>query len=217
MTDRPIIFSGPMVRALIEGRKTQTRRLIKWEGPRGFPHSFEHARIDNPAGVPRLLVPFHHPEEPTDWEDCAMHRHYGLADPCDRLWVREAMRWTDTLVFDADKAPVDLDRMPAGFTAGREHVSGMFMPRWASRLTLTVTEVGVQRLQDISEDDAAAEGVHATRVMSEGYHLSSPSFVESFHGLWNSLHGPDAWGANPWVVALTFTIQHGNIDQFGKA
>ena len=87
------------------------------------------------------------------------------------------------------------------------------MPRSASRLTLTVTEVRVQRLQDISEEDARAEGIEGEFLpWPQGYWTYRPYFAE----LWNSLHGPDAWDANPWVVALSFTVQHGNIDQIGK-
>jgi hypothetical protein len=122
------------------------------------------------------------------------------------------------------------------------------MPRWASRLTLTVTGVRVQRLQEISEADARSEGaswrlgcsgflgkdagwsMDWSRVgeMSAFAHrkpggpakapltekdISLPDARMAFASYWNSLHGPDAWDANPWVVALTFTVQRGNIDQ----
>lgn len=202
MADKPIIFSGPMVRALLEWRKTQTRRLIKWQGPRGFPHSFDHARIDNPAGVPRLLVPYLHPEEPQGWDDCPMHRHYGPADPGDRLYVREAIDKVSepgAVFYRADYEAKHGDASGLGWRPS------IHMPRWASRLTLTVTDVRVQRLRDISNEDAVAEGC------SDGVFP-----WEEFRDLWNSLHGPDAWVRNSWVVALTFTVQHGNIDQIGR-
>ncbi len=83
----------------------------------------------------------------------------------------------------------------------------IFMPRWASRLTLTVTDVRVQRLQDISEEDAWAEGITAygtTRYEREGRDL--------YALLWNSINGAGAWNNNPWVVALSFTVRKGNID-----
>jgi hypothetical protein len=79
------------------------------------------------------------------------------------------------------------------------------MPRWASRLTLTVTNVRVQRLQDISVDDAIAEGRP-----QGGEFLSARRW---FHQLWNSLHGPEAWDANPWVVCLSFQTHRKNIDE----
>ena len=89
------------------------------------------------------------------------------------------------------------------------------MPRWASRLTLTVTDVRVQRLQDISEADAVAEGCDAVLALTikrpNGAHPGNPR--ECYCDLWNSLHGHGAWDANPWVVAVTFTVQRGNIDQ----
>lgn len=81
------------------------------------------------------------------------------------------------------------------------------MPRWASRLTLIVTDVRVQRLQDISRGDAMGEGCPFQN-MADG---DDPR--EWFRALWNSLHGPDAWDANPWVCALTFTVHRCNIDQ----
>ncbi|MEH7827630.1 hypothetical protein [Gemmobacter denitrificans] len=91
------------------------------------------------------------------------------------------------------------------------------MPRWASRITLTVTDVRVQRLQQISEADAVAEGVSP---ISEPNDLKwehySPHGV-AFAALWNSLHGHGAWEANPWVVVPTFTVAHGNIDKLENA
>jgi hypothetical protein len=89
------------------------------------------------------------------------------------------------------------------------------MPRWASRLTLIVTDVRVQRLQDISEEDARAEGIFTPEI---GYvNLGKKAPVIQYAMLWNSLHGPDAWDANPWVSAITFTVHHGNIDQMRAA
>src|SRR5690348_10193426 len=93
MSDKPILFSSQMVRALLAGTKTQTRRVVPWQGPKGFPHSFEHAIVDNPAGVQRLLVPSNHPDEAElPWGENGYHRHYGKGDPGDRLWVKEALK-----------------------------------------------------------------------------------------------------------------------------
>jgi hypothetical protein len=93
------------------------------------------------------------------------------------------------------------------------------MPRCASRITLTVTDVRVQRVQDISEEDAKAEGAmfHDGRPTCHhgwrhDYSDVWPTARHSFCALWNSLHGPEAWDANPWVYALTFTVHHDNID-----
>jgi hypothetical protein len=210
MADRPIIFSAPMVRALLDGRKTQTRRLIKPQpGVMDRPFQMDdgswHITDSRGGNMSPLRIPY---------------------APGDRLYVREAMHWTDNLRFVADDAVVDFDRMPEDFTAGRPHVSGMFMPRWASRITLTVTDVRVQRLQEISEADAVADGVTrcawAEAMADDGrteWHVpehtpgeypgltnAHPSPVGAFWELWNALHGPEAWDANPWVVALTFTV-----------
>jgi hypothetical protein len=166
MTDRPILFSGPMVRALLEGRKTQTRRVHK--APTGLEHL---------AGsvLPRFEVG-------------------------DRLWTRET--WapkTNGFLYGADWLPSAYD----GLKPWRPSI---FMPRRASRLTLTVTDVRVQRVQDISATDAEEEGVRCD--------MSPRTFVDHFHRLWDSLNASRGygWEANPWVVALTFTVARQNID-----
>ena len=93
------------------------------------------------------------------------------------------------------------------------------MPRAFSRILLEIVAVRVERLQDISEADAIAEGCDAVLALTikrpNGAHPGNPR--ECYCDLWNSLHGPGAWDANPWVVALTFTVQRGNIDQIGDA
>jgi hypothetical protein len=98
------------------------------------------------------------------------------------------------------------------------------MTRWASRLTLTVTDVRVQRLHDISEADAEAEGapmaIMPGRDDQPFAHMGGGKWATAdywFRALWTRLHGPDAWGANPWVCALTFTVHRCNIDQMPGA
>lgn len=197
MSDRPIIFSGPMVRALLEGRKTQTRRVLK---PQPAPGSYRLSMYD-----PKGFAAFGH-------DASAFKEKVRLPyAPGDRLYVREAI--------DKVSVPGSVDYRAdyeAAFGDGRGlgwHPS-IHMPRWASRLTLTVTEVRVQRLQDISEADAFAEGCVR-------WGMDSPqgsvhyTVVEDFKRLWNSLHGTEAWDANPWVVALTFTVERRNIDAGG--
>lgn len=204
MTDRPILFSGPMVRALIEGRKTQTRRVmnpqpvscLSWDDP--------------PAGS--------YPSK-NGWS----RLRYAVGD---RLWVRETIDMGHTgyvictCTYQADGTPVDL--RPAPFWAGdqtRKLIPSIHMPRWASRLTLTVTEVRVQRLQDISEADAIDEGVlslppvHASGPLTErGCPPIGGSPVERYARLWDDINGPGAWAENHWVAAYTFTVEHRNID-----
>lgn len=191
MSDKPIIFSAPMVRALLDSRKSQTRRLLK--------------------PLPRRSIFF---DPKTAGLGQFQEPPYA---PGDRLYVREAFSY-ETL---------DVDRngfMPPWYWADGNPASGDFsrpkpsihMPRWASRLTLTVTEVRVQRLQDISAADSIAEGVQCATCeamkASACHGRGCFASIDAYRTLWNSLHGPDAWDANPWICALTFTVQHGNID-----
>jgi hypothetical protein len=214
MTDRPIIFSAPMVRALLDGRKTQTRRVLKPQPGAGqSAHPYRTAMIDWQIREGVVVVSSH-------------KLPYAIGD---RLWVREAWRTSadrdaikprdlshDTpLLFEGD----DPDRTNSLGLWGRLRPS-IHMPRWASRLTLTVTDVRVQRLQEISRDDAIAEGLRlASNQIEEFWRWPAPldealwlSPIAAYQSLWSSLHGPAAWDANPWVVALTFTVERRNID-----
>ena len=214
MSDKPIIFSAPMVRALLAGRKTQTRRVLKpqpeFRGGCGDWHDAEEWGWETEDGDQLSVL---------DIAPNGYHRG-------DRLWVREA--WRFDIEWD-DCKPSDFDRADAicyeadghhetrawghPFNLGRLR-SPIHMPRWASRLTLTVTDVRVQRLQDISEADAVAEGVDAV-TMEDVPRQAAMSRRSDFTTLWNSIHGPKAWDANPWVCAISFTVTHQNIDQIG--
>lgn len=204
MTDRPIIYSGPMVRALLYGRKTQTRRVAKFVYAE--PNGSLHLRNSGGGifGVTADQIPIYGP-------------NYAPFAIGDRLWVREALDMgfsggfpICTCTYVADGAPVDL--RPAPFWAGgqeRNRISSIHMPKWASRLTLIVSGVKVQRLQDISEADAMAEGATPILVYPDG---GSKPHCEGFRNLWNSINGPGAWDENPWVCAVTFTVHPVNID-----
>ena len=228
MTDKPIIFSAPMVQALLTGRKTQTRRLLKPQpamneaGLWVFPPEWSaknFKRFGAAMQCPADAITSH-------FEDTKRGLPYA---PGDRLYVREAaLFWRNTsdnslshvAAFKADG--YDLE-------PGERWRPSIFCPRWASRLTLTVTEVRVQRLQEISEADAVAEGV--AEVSAAWQDADEPATYPSFQAygqdacfsgagaarlsfmtLWSSLHGPDAWATNPWVVAVSFAVQNGNID-----
>ncbi|AJP74455.1 hypothetical protein TS85_11500 [Sphingomonas hengshuiensis] len=213
--DRPIIFSAAMVRALLDGRKTQTRRLVHPVLKEGVNPHFSGLRAHRHAGLDWMI---HGSEEAS-----APFRVPYSSD--DRLYVRE--HWK-TSIGNNGVAPRDLDqntpvlyladssehgRCPVGVPG--KHRQGMHMPRWASRLTLIVEDVRVERLQSIREADAIAEGLAPAL---EGYALTragecwGPTAAKAYRLLWNSLHGEDAWDANPWVVALTFRVVTGNID-----
>lgn len=213
MTDRPIIFSAPMIRALLAGTKTQTRRLAKpqpvhdggglWRWAAG-------AWSDRLPGP--VLAPGH---------SMARAAHFAIGD---RLWVRESWR-TESDAYN-DLKPSEMSGEEAVLfeadadwsqnkSTGRRHAA-MHMPRWASRLTLTVTEVRVERLQAISGADTIAEGVECTTcaamAKSACGKMGCPASLLIFSDLWTSINGAGAWEANPWVVAVTFTIEKTNID-----
>lgn len=211
MADRPILFSAQMVRALLAGRKTQTRRILKpqptinsagllvWESARDFVQ-----------GTP---------------SDLAVAQRINVGD---RLWVKEAFRAQEEFDHLSPRAIVETFETEIGFASfptfyeadrkcddwtieiwqqsppGRLRAS-MHMPRCASRLTLSVTDVRVERLQNISEADAEAEGV------TLGF--GGGPIVEDYFSLWNSINGPFAASENPWVAAYTFSVERKNIDE----
>lgn len=223
MTDRPILFSGPMVRALLEGRKTQTRRVLKkpaWAQDKGWPERvMEEQDLDG-----RL-----------SWfaSETGCLSTLPIPQPRDRLWVREAwktdryyddlapseMSGEQPLLFMADNSVERWGWKPDALSRWGRFRQGMHMPRWASRLTLTVTDVRVQRVQEISDKDATAEGIDRDTDGWRDYLMPStqccPDPRTSFQTLWDSLNGPRGygWDANPWVVAYTFTAERRNIDE----
>ena len=227
MTDRPIIFSAPMVRAMLDERKTQTRRVLKPQPE--YIESSGRWKWSLPPETRRNVTGGSVATGSREFWEYAPNGSFPYAVG-DRLWVREA--FIGPFAYEVNKYPPrDWGNKAIWFPADGpvpEKHAGQFwhrarpsihMPRWASRLTLTVTEVRVQRLQDISEADAVAEGCDAVLALTikrpNGAHPGNPR--ECYCDLWNSLHGPGAWDANPWVVAVTFTVQRGNIDKIGDA
>lgn len=245
MNERPILFSAPMVRAILAGTKTQTRRVVKWQGPKGFPHDFSRAFTDNPAGIKRLMVPYHHPDD--SYDDGCAHRHYPPhGDPGDRLWVREAWRigaWSDedqNLAIDYCDGPrkewIDVSCLTedqfekywiqSTHDAAKEYGQrdryewepgkgpcrwrpSIHMPRWACRITLEITGVRVERLQDISVEDACSEGIDsklAAEFVTKAPDRTTlrPATLHAFSGLWESINGAGSWALNPWVWVLEF-------------
>lgn len=226
MTDRPIIFSAPMIKALLDGRKSQTRCIatVKWKD--GANQDFTGWRPERVGAAHWQLIG-------------GMGVGANITAPCapgDRLWVREAhalvpssaYRMSDGVAQAID--PADADRACV-YREGWERCAprwrpSIHMPRWASRLTLVVTDVRVQRLQDITEADAVAEGAEVAKgthgidggvmVRTENpYVCATPGLW--YRSLWNSIHGPDAWDRNPWVEAITFETHRCNIDQMGES
>jgi len=239
MTDKPILFSGPMIRALLDGRKSQTRRVLKPQPP-----SVE--AVHDLAGIGYHWFPPKDPAQP--WRPVGpvwavrklMGREPSISlpyAPGDRLWIREA--WSGDWFF-RDTPPSERQ---SNFLDGSPHDKrdiwywadgnpeygdwerprpSIHMPRWASRLTLIVTDVRVQRVQEISGEDCIAEGAHCdtcTASWSVGRSACNQrgcfEIRQNFRTLWDSLNADRGfgWEANPWVSATTFTVHKCNIDQ----
>lgn len=203
MTERPILFSAEMVRALLAGTKSQTRRVFKlpracswYEGLGGEKEGF----IQDDEG-------------PAWWHVDEQRCPYGSVG--DRLWVREAWRgeraddgrpprdldhgcrvWTEADGAAMDGGNVAIDAKPGKLRPG------IFMPRWASRITLEITGVRVERVQDISEADAKAEGPTQHPNWPREFYTTWRS---AYRALWNQINGAGAWDANPWVWVLSFS------------
>jgi hypothetical protein len=210
MADRPIPFKGPMVRAIIEDRKTQTRRVLD----------------PQPGDLDRPFM-----MDDGSWHvTCSRGTHmsplnvrYTIGD---RLWVREAWRapiavdhlpprdiWATTPVcYEADGS----QQPRHGIEWGRYRHS-MFMPRWASRITHIVESVRIERLQEISAAETISEGVQCATCISmhKSACLGLGCFAsrQAFTALWTAINGPGSWETNPWVAAITFRSILANIDQ----
>jgi hypothetical protein len=213
--ERPILFIGPMVRAILDGRKTQTRRVVKLDNAY---HECGHHEI----------LEFR--EQNGKW--FGLYEYNTVASlvcpygqPGDRLWVRETYRKTcDNKSFGCVQYKSDesirfmiCDQNGEGDPIGtKPHkepfqrvdkkgppwIPSIHMPRWASRITLEITGVRVERLQDISPTDACKEGI-----FEDGNYCSEPPLpypVATFKKLWNSINCPDSWDANPWVWVIEF-------------
>lgn len=181
--ERPIPFTGPEVRAIIDGRKTQTRRIVK---PQSAILTDEIARA---MGV----------RPPEKKNQPVIACSYGSAGH--RLWVRETFTEGEGTIYRADWSG---DSMKGLWK------SPLSMPRRLSRITLEITAVRVERLGKITESDAKAEGIsydmhwqgYVTDSDGRNYHGSDPRL--SFRSLWTAINGEDAWDANPWVWVVEF-------------
>lgn len=177
MKERPILFSGQMVRAILDGRKTQTRRLVK---PQPNDIADQYASV---ALVECLRF----------WQDGKDH-HCPYGQPGDRLWVKETFYKGDGYSYRAD------EEMPkSARKLGCKWKPSIFMPRSASRITLEVVSVRVERLQDISATDALAEGCSDSGMMDRGVDI-----VSDYARLWESINGDGSWAKNPWIWVIEF-------------
>ena len=287
MTDHPMLFSAPMIRAERARIKTQTRRILtpkntlfngrswtklqkaqKWD--------WENAFVDggpSPAGNPGPYLHLPWLSGNDDPYEGTRHRIYPKIQPGDRIWVKETFALTrTTLDYETGGEQADYD-WEEDYGPAQEHLDGdprfglassiyyradgedhhpselypcigfrgeirrpasipwrpsIFMSRWASRITLLVKQVRIERLQDISAEDAIAEGIerhhsgwmpYSTMFYEEdgitpaNYHLDPR---ESYRSLWNMINGAGAWDENPWVIATTFEVVKTNIDKLPK-
>lgn len=238
MKERPILFSGEMVRAILDGRKTQTRRVVKPQPSNYSPpenvHKPKHSAAyfdsycnkrktdTNPRGMSEHWC-WWTPDDRqgADWIKCP----YGV--PGDRLWVREswnvsglAFGMKPRLTKFAAKSAWKYQATDTDWQHGWK--PSIHMPRWASRLTLEITAVRVERLQDITTEQILAEGVAypvserrtpLIRVsgkfppldyLPDGEPTHEQLLSAHFASLWDSINGAESWNANPWVWVLTF-------------
>lgn len=203
MTERPILFSAPMVSALLAGTKTQTRRVVK--PTRGRPIDFLGG---GPIGGPEWNNPECWGYEHHDSATWVLLRSRGEPDdaqyPCpygqpgDQLWVRETFAEGIHQMADVNHWAYAADHFGAQQRLGDRWTPSIHMPRWASRITLEITSMRVERLQDISVADAIAEGCPG------GEHGDRYAALEQYRALWESINGPGSWDANPWVWVVEF-------------
>ncbi|BEM92730.1 hypothetical protein SME53J_21690 [Serratia marcescens] len=204
MKERPVIFNGEMVRAILDGRKTQTRRAI----------IDRHLHLIDVASQVGECYPL---ESVIDHANSqSYYREYcPFGQVGDRLWVRET--WSsdfanyypnDRVWYAADNnrcSDIEVVNGVRGIYSPESDVHVPFrwrpsihMPRWASRITLEITAVRVERLNDISEEDAKAEGAPTELcIIGEKHYMG-------FRTLWKSIYGEESWRANPWVWVIEF-------------
>lgn len=223
MSEKPILFSAPMVRAILAGEKTQTRRVVNLK-PQGF---------DTMQPAPEATWVRNENGTWAWWgqvgeDGRALLYQWGVKSAYevgDRLWVRENLHRPDgdPWLYSADDQHVEVSRddetamLVWAHHKEQDYCPSIHMPRWASRITLEVTNVRCQRLWEISEDDARAEGIQVLPLQSaddpSAWWQSAPGEHQertpraSFAQLWISINGKRpgcSWADNPWVFAYTF-------------
>ncbi|HZP87542.1 MAG TPA: hypothetical protein VFB54_12040 [Burkholderiales bacterium] len=227
-TARPILMSAPMVRALLAGTKSQTRRALKYQ-----PIDI----IPMPKAPDRewVILEQREPEPKGKLIRC----RFGV--PGDLLWVRESWQHAPQKYCScpqpSEASPCDDWSEGTGCQSNRGEViyaaDGVTAPRWrpsihmprrVSRLTLTITSVRVERLQDISEADAKAEGIERCEG-EDGWKLYGPlgraikclDARSSYRSLWEEINGKGSWAANPWVWVIAFRPELRNVDEVPRA
>lgn len=217
MKERPVIFNGEMVRAILDGRKTQTRRLVpEWQRPKYYPENDDEPHY-NWMAVAQSDRRWGYGVFGETEEACA--KELSTMAPCpfgnagDRLWVRETfMDLTGTGIeatsgkFEGFAYRADTPAGSYGDDVRKEYglkwTPSLHMPRKACRIMLEITAVHVERLNDISHEDAKAEGCCYGRGGGVPDFAVTPA--DHFPTLWASIYGVDSWNANPWVWVIEF-------------
>ncbi|EOS7188539.1 TPA: hypothetical protein NBM61_000063 [Klebsiella pneumoniae] len=219
MKERGMIFNGEMVRALLDGRKTQTRRIVK-----GTDSAVKFCKEWNINGEEVFVVLGEKDHTGMNPVLGAISCPFGAVG--NRIWVREAFRVhsraTDvaTLVYKASernswteqthRVPVAVCNKPA---TPEKWTPSLHMPRWASRILLEITDVRVERLNAISEEDAEAEGINMEALadsqdrydcIADHNMTGRPTATGAFKYLWESIYGEESWKANSWVWVISF-------------
>lgn len=210
MKARPLPFSGPMIVALLEGRKTMTRRIMKPQPSlnwipysSGDVHKIIEGELDldkiigwgvsNYDGDEAYKCPYGKPGDLL-WCKETIDATYG----CDAFYRADEKRLVDSHSRGWDLWHKDKRKLPC------KVISSRYMPKWASRITLEITDITIERLQDISEEDAVAEGIRC----------SQDSAKTAFRNLWESINGKSSWDSNLYVWTISFKVYKCNIDSF---
>lgn len=212
MKERSILCRGSMVRAIIEGQKTQTRRVIKPQPKRDIIRAKDHPCVAFELGMEWVV-------------DAARIIKCPYGQPGDRLWVRET--WAADTLWDKT-SPKNIPVGQRIWYGGTEYTTrphsirghwrpSIHMPRWASRLTLEIVSVRVERVHDISDADAREEGAPVisfgnlkqapmSLLGGKGFPILSSSHKYGFYELWDSINAKRGygWDANPWVWVIEF-------------
>ena len=216
--ERPIIFKDDMIRAILEGRKTQTRRVMKVQPP-----SDKHQLLTIMSSTDRRVEGKSHwavlnAEKTSVLDSDKRYFSHPYGQVGDRLWVREAHAFVPQTAYRGSTGIYQQINPSDDYEACvyRENFDrsrsfpwrpSIHMPRWASRITLEITGVRVERLQDISEADSKAEGAKSADPVTGKECVLDPamgSYRLHFQSIWESINGTDSWDANPWVWVIEF-------------
>jgi len=218
MKEHPILFTSAMVRAILDGRKTQTRRIGKFQKDDATELGVEYIGHAT-KGLEAVATYRAFPDEGSArWGLCPCP--YGV--PGDRLWAKETHYWDrfeKLPTTKPDDFPMDFyyradgeccEQIPecqCGSEGKTKWRPSIFMPRWASRITLEITNVRVERLQDISESEAMAEGVivKPSAGIASNFCGGNPGAAQfEYYALWESINGKGSWARNPWVWVIEY-------------